>query len=37
MIFLLGMLLGTIRSRASTSAAMLVHGTYDVLAVLTSK
>jgi hypothetical protein len=36
-IFLLGMLLGTIRSRASTSAAMLVHGTYDVLAVLTSK
>jgi hypothetical protein len=32
-IFLLGMLLGTIRSRTSTSVAMAVHVLYDIVAV----
>jgi len=35
-IFLLGMVLGTIRTRASTTAAMAVHVLYDIVAVLTT-
>jgi hypothetical protein len=33
-IFLLGLTLGTIRMKTSTSVAMAVHTIYDVLAVL---
>jgi len=33
-IFMLGMLLGTIRSRTSTTVAVLVHALYDTLAVI---
>jgi CAAX protease family protein len=35
-IFLLGMVLGTIRRRTSTTAAMAVHVLYDIVAVLTT-
>ena len=34
-IFMLGMLLGVIRQRTSTTVAILVHALYDILAVLT--
>ena len=34
-ILVLGLLLGTVRKRTSTSVAMLVHGLYDIVAVLT--
>jgi hypothetical protein len=33
-IFVLGGILGLVRARASTTAAILAHVTYDVLAVL---
>jgi membrane protease YdiL (CAAX protease family) len=36
-ITLLGVLLGLVRRRTNTSAAILVHGLYDVFAVLTSQ
>jgi hypothetical protein len=35
-IFVLGMVLGTIRQRTNTSVAMTVHAIYDVIAVMTS-
>src|SRR5262249_57168061 len=33
-IFLLGVLLGQVRQRASTTSAMIAHGAYDMLAAL---
>ena len=36
LVFTLGVTLGIIRSRANTTAAIVVHGLYDMLALVTS-